>query len=89
MNCDNVDASYSFDFITNLKNQVDLVLAKTMNKENSNRKFDLGLNFNQEEIIKLTRYNQILDRVLNCASCYKNMNVADIVDVVKTNINRI
>jgi len=84
-----IDASYSFDFISDLKAKVNNTLAKTVNKINSNRKFDLGLDFNEEELLKLTRYNQILERVLNCASCYKNMNAGDIIDVVKVNINKI
>ena len=83
------NASYSFDFISDIKNEVNKTLAKTVNKVNSNRKFDLGLEFNEEELLKLTRYNQILERVLNCASCYKDMNAADIVDVVKTNLKKI
>ena len=83
------NVSYSPDFISSIKDTINQTLAKTVNKMNSNRKFDLDLNFNKEEVLKLTRYNQILERVLKCDSCYKDMNAADIVDVVKTTINRI
>jgi len=89
MNCDNVDVSYSFDFISGIQDQVNLALAKTVNKINSNRKFDLDLNFDEEELMKLISYNNILERVSKCASCYKDMSPADIVDVILTTINKI
>lgn len=83
------DCSYSYEFIENLQNQINKTLAKTINRQNASRKRDLNLCFDGELYLKLSRYNSILDRIKNCSECYKKMNIADVVSVIKTVINKI
>ncbi len=80
---------YTNDFIKNLQDQVSRKIAKTVNKENQNRKYDLGEEINEEGIIKLTYYNNLLERLLKCDSCFKGYDPEDIVNIVKKNLNRL
>lgn len=82
------DCSYSYKFIENLQNQVDKSLAKAINRQNASRKRDLNIPFDQENFLKLSQYNDILEKIKHCSSCYKNMNLANVVMAIKTVINK-
>ena len=83
------DCGYSFESIEKLQNQINIKLAKTINRENASRKNDLNLDFNDELYIKLSHYNEILTKIKNCSSCYKSMNLANIFDAIKTTIQKV
>jgi len=78
--------NYSNEFVQNLLEQVEKSLAKKINKENSNRKFDLGLspctNYSQ-----LVAYRDILKSLLNCTSCYYGYTIDEIISLVKNKLN--
>lgn len=78
--------NYSNEFVQNLLEQVEKSLAKKINKENSNRKFDLGLspctNYSQ-----LVAYRDILKSLLNCTSCYYGYTTDEIISLVKNKLN--
>ena len=73
-----------------LSDDINKSLAKSIKKININRKFDLGMEFNQELLLKLSAYNRILDRLEDrCSTCYNKYTPEQIVSVIKTNINKI
>lgn len=78
--------NYSNEFVQNLLEQVEKSLAKKINKENSNRKFDLGLspctNYSQ-----LVAYRDILKSLLNCTSCDYGYTTDEIISLVKNKLN--
>lgn len=79
--------NYPADYIKELQKQVQKVLAKTINKENSSRKSDLGFKIKKEQYLKLASYNSILNYLLNCSTCDLGYEVDEIVSLVKNNIN--
>lgn len=78
--------NYNNEFIQNLLKEVEKSLAKKINKENSNRKFDLGFktctNYSQ-----LAVYRDILLTILNCTSCDLGYTVDEIVSLIKNKLN--
>lgn len=65
-------------------------LAKIVKNINTNRKLDLGLEFNQELLLKLSAYNRMLDRLEDqCSTCYNKYTTEQIISVIKTNINKV
>lgn len=65
-------------------------LAKAIRKIDNNRKLDLGLEFNQELLLKLSVYNRMLERLEDkCSTCYNKYTSEEIISVIKTNINKI
>lgn len=78
---------YSVEFIENLQKDVQKTLAKVINKENSDRKLDLGFKIKTEAYLKLSSYNSILNYLLNCSTCKMGYTTSQIVSLVKNNIN--
>jgi len=73
-----------------LSENVNKSLAKAIKKIDTNRKFDLGMEFDQELLLKLSAYNRMLDRLEDrCSTCYNKYTPEQIVSVIKTNINKI
>jgi len=88
-NSDNkpIHSMYTNEFIQNLQVEVDKAIAKMANRENSNRKFDLGNKENKTIYFRLVDYKEVLDRILHCDECFKKYEAEDIVGIVKTLIN--
>lgn len=89
MSCDNCDTTYNDSFIEDLQDKIQTALAKSINQQNSNRKFDLGVQFNNKTFIKLVEYNNILTKIKNCDSCFSKYNIEEIISIIKSNLNRL
>ena len=78
--------NHSNEFIQNLLKEVEKSLANKINKENSNRKFDLGLN-PCTNYSQLVAYRDILMAILNCSSCDLGYTTDEIISLVKNKLN--
>ena len=87
MNTENANLNYPDIFIKDLQKDVQKALAKTINKENSTRKLDLGLKVHTRDYLKLSAYNSILNNLLNCSTCNTGFTVEQIVSNIKNRIN--
>lgn len=79
--------NYNEEFICSLQKQVLDKIAFVTNKDYKNQVYSLGLNTNlakQEELLDI--YN-ILDKILKCTSCYGEIEIADVVSMVKTKLS--
>lgn len=81
-----INPIYTTDFIQNLQNQVDRKIAIQINKLRASQKNDLGLCFNEEAAWRLGVYYNILENIKYCDSCFKEMEVENIINLVKRNI---
>lgn len=76
-------------FLSDLQQKIDRVLAKKINKKLMSAKFDLNYCFQDDVYLKLVEYNNILERVKNCDSCFKDYKIEDIVSFIKNTLNKI
>lgn len=75
--------NYNNEFITCLIKDVDNKLALVGNKDYKNNIYGLGLKMNIEKYKDLITLRNILEKVLQCSSCYKDIKIEDVVDIVK------
>lgn len=85
-NINAINPIYTPDFIQNLQNQVDRKVAKQINKLRASHKNDLGLCFNEEVVWKLSMYYNILEEIKYCNACFEEMEIENIINLVKRNI---
>ena len=79
----------SAQFIANLQKDISKALAKKINLKNTSDKYDLNYCFKLDLYLKLAEYKNILKRISNCDSCFKDYNISDIVSSIKNNLNKI
>jgi hypothetical protein len=85
--CDNCGSAITPDVIQDIQALVGKKLAKLANNALSNKKYDLGGEIDTESYLKLASYNDILEGVAYCNSCYSEEGVEEIIDIVKRQIN--
>lgn len=83
------DFNYDVDYIENLQSQISSEIAKVVNKENSNRKYDFKSSLNFHEFSKLVHYNEILSQVVSCNDCFKDYDIKTIVSNTKNILNKV
>jgi len=83
-----VTANYNNEFICNLLKQVDNKVALGADKDYKNSIYVLGLKTNLDHYEELTELSEILNRVLKCEDCYKDLDIEDIVNKVKNKLNK-
>jgi len=78
--------NYNYSFIHNLQSQVNNKIALLGDKDIKNRKYALGLKevSGYEDLLELSR---ILENILACSSCYKDINIEDVVTFTKEKLN--
>lgn len=79
--------SYTVTFVQNLQISVDKKVAKEANKFRASQKNDLGIKIDREQINKLFTYNQILEQIKYCNSCFEGMDIENIVGKIKSELN--
>lgn len=82
-----VDCNYDNSFIQTLREQVSKEVSKKVNRYVAMRSHDLAANLDTMSLFKLVKYNEILEQVLYCNSCYAAYSPEDIVSIVKNTIN--
>ena len=86
--CITCDSPLSLDSLYSLQNKVDAAIAKRVNRKVSSDKNDLGLQFNEENTMKLVWYYDILEQIANCNACFESYDIDTIINLVKTEINK-
>ena len=71
-----------------LNNNVNTTLATLANRANESRKFDLNTPINLELYLKLASYNNILEKIEKCDTCYKEFKYSQIIQVINSAINK-
>jgi hypothetical protein len=84
-----VNSDINSEFIANLQKDISKALAKKINLKNTSDKYDLNYCFKLDLYLKLAEYKNILKRISNCDSCFKDYNISDIVSSIKNNLNKI
>jgi hypothetical protein len=84
-----VNSDINDQFIEDLQKAISKALAKKINLKNTSDKYDLNYCFKQDLYLKLAEYKNILKRISNCDSCFKDFNISDIVSSIKNNLNKI
>lgn len=80
--------NYNEDFITCLLKEVDDKIALLSNKDYKNNIYNLGLCVHVSKYMKLIQFKEILEKVMNCNSCYDSLKIEDIVSQVKNELNK-
>lgn len=84
------NVNYTTEFIEKLQEDISRKIAKFTNKKNSYRKLDIiQCHFYNSDIINLSNYNEILTAILQCSSCYKDMDIESIIGKVKNLLNKV
>ena len=81
-------ANYNNDFICNLLKEVDNKIALGADKYYKNNIYVLGLKTNLDHYEELTELSEILNRILKCEDCYKDLDIKDVVNKVKNKLNK-
>lgn len=84
-----INISYDLDFIEGVQTEISKKIAKLVNKKNSYRRFDIRGSFNNYDIIKLTKYSEILTAITQCSDCYKDMEIEPTIGKIKNLLNKI
>ncbi len=75
--------------ISLLQSEISSKMAKYINKEYTSKKNDLNLCLSGDKIYhKLEVYYDILEQIKYCSSCYEEWHPSEVIDVIKTNLNR-
>ena len=80
--------NYNEEFICDLLKQVDDKIALVTNKDYKNSVYNLGMDFYATEYSDLIDIHNILNKILKCNSCYEDVNIEDVVSMVKNKLNR-
>lgn len=78
--------TYTTDYIQSLQVQVDKKIASHINRKMASDKNDLGLQFNSEDYWELAIYNEILEQIKYCNSCFEDFDIDDIVSSIKNEL---
>lgn len=78
---------YTEEFIKDLKNQVDIKISFIVNKDYKNSIYGLGKNINLGDKSKFIEYSRILENILSCNDCYKDIKIDDVVSMIKNKLN--
>jgi len=79
--------NYDYDFICSLKKQVEDKIALVSNKDYKNNIYNLGLNSNITSYTDLIDISEILEKILKCNTCYCDLEIEDIISMVKSKLN--
>lgn len=80
--------NYNDEFICNLQKEVQSKIALVTNKDYKNQIYGLGLKSNLAKYEDLLDASNILDKILKCASCYSDINIEDVVSMVKSKLSK-
>lgn len=86
--CLTCDSPLSLNSVYSIQNKVDGKIAKNINNKVSSDKNNLGFKFNKENTMKLTWYQDILEQISNCNSCFEEYEIETILNLVKSEINK-
>lgn len=89
MNSLTCDCNIDNQFISDLQQKIDRLLAKKINLKNTSAKYDLNYCFKDEVYLKLVDYNNILKRIKNCDTCFKSYKIEDVISSIKNTINKV
>lgn len=79
--------NYNEEFICDLLKQVDNKIALVTNKDYKNSIYNLGLKHKASDYSDLIDIQNILNKILNCSSCYEGIDIEDVVSMVKSKLN--
>lgn len=80
--------NYNEEFICDLLKQVNNKIALVANKDYKNSVYNLGLRFKASNYSDLIDIHNILNKILKCHSCYEDVNIEDVVHLVKNKLNK-
>mgnify|MGYP003331309754 CR=1 FL=1 len=80
--------NYNEEFICDLLKQVDNKIALVTNKDYKNSVYNLGLKSKAINHGDLIDIHNILNKILKCHSCYEDIDIEDVVSMVKNKLNK-
>lgn len=87
MNCE--CGNYDSKFIENLQSQIYTKLAYVTNRDLANIKYNLGMECDVLDFQMLDEYAEILDKILQCTTCFQGQKIEDVVSQIKNKISLI
>ncbi len=82
-----INVNYDYDFICDLKKQVDSKIAFVSNRDYKDSVYGLSLGIELDKYASLLEYSEILDKILKCHSCYKSLKIENIISQIKNTLN--
>jgi len=89
MTPNNCDCGYSCEDIEKLQRTIDKKLSKKINAFHSSQRFDLGGTINKDLVFKVAKYKELLEKIKNCDTCFKDYKIEDIFSVIKNKLNEL
>jgi hypothetical protein len=83
-----VCGNYNEQFICDLLKQVSDKIAFVTTRDYKNSAYNLGLKKYVTDYSDLLDIYQILNKILKCHSCYEDVNIEDVVSLVKNKLNK-
>jgi len=80
--------NYNEEFICDLLSQVDNKIALVTTKDYKNSIYNLGMRFQATNYSDLIDIHNILNKILKCHSCYEDVDIEDVVSIVKDKLNK-
>lgn len=87
MNCE--CGNYDEEFILHLQSQIYTKLAYVTNRDLANIKYNLGIECNVLDFQLLNTYAEMLDKLLQCSTCYSCIKIEDVISQIKNKISLI
>lgn len=85
--CHDCPSGVTISDISDIQTSLDSKIAKEANKKRASKKNNLSLKFNRENYKRLVTYNNILEEIKYCNSCYGDYDIHDILNLAKTALN--
>lgn len=82
------EVNYDGVFIKQLLSQVEGKIALVSNKDYKNNVYNLGHKNTLHTHSNLIDMRNILDKILECNSCYEDFNIEDVISTAKNLINK-
>ena len=79
--------NYNEEFICDLLKQVDNKIALVTVRDYKNSAYNLGLKKYVNNYSYLIDIHNILTKILKCNTCYADVNIEDVVSMVKNKLN--
>ena len=83
------DCNIDDDFIKDLQNKISKSVGNKIFKKYLSSKFDVPFCFDNDLYLNILEYNNILERIKNCDSCFGDYKIEEIISVIKNKINKL
>ena len=77
------------DFIESLQQEISIAIGDASSEDLDYKKLDIKSCININDVEKLIKFNEILEQVKYCNSCFQDQKIDDIISKTKAVLNKI